>query len=326
VGVSENWFGKTRSEALKNAYEYVNVMYSRQTFDEIGNNFWGKEMRENYFQYGVVKSDSLSEVNLRDSRSYLDTNMTDEELVNLDLDSLFLYQMSRDEYGSQDGFRRGYYGSYEDLSELDVKVSDLYSDSGWSYHYADMICYDTAEGILYYRADGNFYPVQNVSLCYNETIYNYQYDFAQTRYRLVGKSAADGAEWTDVYTDEFASAEVEMADESTEPLIIEPSANTAQTVVTDEIEKILDGDGVGSIVNIAELKNTAFDYDMWGTILLDGIRSLRGDELVLIDSADMAEESFIGTEGYYLNENYTLVVRNEAVSYTHLTLPTIYSV
>lgn len=315
AGVSENWFGKTRSEALKNAYEHVNAIYSRQTFDEIGNNFWGRAMRENYFQYGVVKSDSLSGVNLRDSRSYLDTNMTDEELANLDLDSLFLYQMSQDENGSRDGFRMGYYGNYEDLSELDITAGDLYSDSGWSYHYADMICYDAAEGILYYRADGNFYPVQNVSLCYSNseeaTIYSYQYDFTQTKYRLVGKSAADGVEWTDAYTDEFASADVEMADESAEPVILEQDTDTAQAVVTDEIIKILEGNGVGSIVNFVELKNTAFDYDTWGTILLDGIRSLRGDELVLIDSTDMAKDSFIGTDGYYLNENYTLVVRKE---------------
>lgn len=312
AGGSENWFGKTREEALKSAYEYVNAVYSMQTLEELGNYYWAEEMRKNYFKYGVVKSDSLSGVNLQDSLSYLYTNMTDEELADIDINRLFLYQLSRTPYGGREGFRRGYYGDYADIADLDILTSELYSDSGWTYHYADMICYDEAEGILYYRADGYFYPVQNVSLCYRDTIYNYQFDFQQKGYKLNDKSPADSAEWADGYTDEFASAQVEEEDISAEPVIIEANENAAQSEVADEVEHILEGDGKGSIVDFTALRGTSFDYKDWGTILLDSIRSLYGEELFRINSTeDMGEEYFIDKEGYYLNENYTLVVREE---------------
>ena len=43
-----------------------------------------------------------------------------------------------------------YYGDYEDIASLAVESSKLIEDSGWSYLYADRICYDVAEGVLYY--------------------------------------------------------------------------------------------------------------------------------------------------------------------------------
>lgn len=318
AGVDAGWFGQTRDETMKSTYETVNAVYSVRTFEDLGNRRLAEEMRENGFRYGVIKSNSLSGINLHDRLTYLDTNMTDEELAAIDPDKLFLYQMARNQNGSTDGIRRGYYGDYDDIAELDVLGSDLLNrTSGWSYLYADRICYDVAGGIIYYRAEGNYYPVQNVSLCYNGSegavIYNYNYDFNSEGYKLSYKGLSDGTAWIDGSIKEAQEAEnVEMMAE-------EGSLNhtgripdaAQQPAVTDRVEQILGGDGAGSIVSLAALNDTSFNYKNWGTILLDNIRGIRGDELMLIDSGNIAEGYFIDEAGYYLNEDYTLVVRED---------------
>ncbi|MCM1297893.1 MAG: hypothetical protein NC311_20345, partial [Muribaculaceae bacterium] len=218
LGISENLFGKTRTEALKREYERANAVYSIRAVQELGNRSWAEEMRENYFKYGIVKSDGLGDVDLHDRRSYLESNMTDEELADIDLDELYLYLIFKNEDGGTDGTRMGYYGEYADISDLENWSRDLKNHSEWSHHYADRICYDVTRGIVYYRAEGNYYPVQNVSLCYDgregRMIYNYNYDFNSGGYKLNYKSPGEGTAWADAYTGEYADTEVEAADAS----------------------------------------------------------------------------------------------------------------
>lgn len=292
IGVSEDLFSMTREEVLKENYEFVNGKYSIEAYRHLGDSAYAQRLREDYFKYGIVKANSLKGIDFRDSLSYLCTNMTNEEIASLNTDQLFLYRFIASDNGS-DGSASGYYGDYDDISVLDAESNNLrdkYSTT-WTYLYADRICYDVAKGILYYRAEGNYYPVQNVSLCYNgskgQTIYNYNYDFTNKGYKLNYKSSGDGTAWADKYLGESA----QLPDQ------------------TEDIEKILDGKGKGSMVNLAQLNDTAFSSDNWGTILLDNIRSLRGDELMLIDSDNLADGFFISEPGYYLNEDYTLVVQ-----------------
>ena len=84
-----------------------------------------------------------------------------------------------------EGFSAGYYGDYDNISVTDAENSNSseYS-SEWTYLYADGICYDITKGIVYYRAEGNYYPVQNISLNFNGIVYNYNYDFEKEAYKL----------------------------------------------------------------------------------------------------------------------------------------------
>jgi len=298
-GFFDNLYDRTREETLKDIYKRVNGFYSQQVFEERNNNNHAEIMRNHYFRYGIIQS-NLASVDFYDRCSYVDTNMTDKELADIDPDQLYLYRMI-DNGQDYEGMSMGYYGSYEDISALDAMSSDLIrQDSRWTYLYADRICYDVAKGIVYYRANEHYYPVQNVSLCYDNSegrvIYNYDYDFDNQGYRLNYHGPDDGESWAGEYASEYTA-----------------DGETAQAQ-TGRIEEILSGSGNGSMVNLAELNNTTFSNSNWGTILLDNIRSIDGDELTLIDSNDIADEFFVREDGYYLNEDYTLVVQENILS------------
>jgi len=302
VCVREGLWEQTREEALKDAYQFVNRRYSVDAFGNRGNSAYAERMREEFFKYGIIKSNGLEGVDFHDRLSYLDTNMTEQELADLNPDDLFLYLFVETADGSRSGEPMEYYGNYEDIASLAVESGSLIRDSGWSYLYADRICYDVAEGILYYRAEGNYYPVQNVSLSYNGsqgmTVYNYNYDFNHNGYRLNYRSFD-----TSIFDG--------YAEEPAEDVAEAQKMQTVQPDQTAEIEGILGGDGEGSIVDLADLDKTAFRYSNWGMILLDNIRNIRGDELTLIDSSNIADGFFVKEAGYYLNEDYTLVVRKD---------------
>ncbi|MDE7204099.1 MAG: HAMP domain-containing histidine kinase [Lachnospiraceae bacterium] len=306
-GICDGLLEQTREEALKSIYRYANMTYSREAFWNRGNSIYAESLREEYFKYGIIKSDSLAEVDFHDRLSYLDTNMTDEELANIISDQLFIYLLVEKGNGSLAGIPMEYYGDYGDMASLAVESDALIKDSEWTYLYADRICYDVAKGIVYYRAEGNYYPVQNVSLCYDgsegKKVYNYNYDFNNRGYMLNYQSMDTSL--FDNYTEEFLDDLKQLQEVTGE------EAEITQPDQTDRIEEILGGKGSGSIVNLAELNNTTFNYSKWGTILLDNIRSITGEELTLIDSSNIADGFFIKEAGYYLNENYTLVVRDD---------------
>lgn len=317
-GICDDLFEKTREETLESVYRYTNMSYSTDAFRNRGSNAYAERLREEYFKYGIIKSDSLEGVNFHDRLSYLDTNMTDQELADIDPDELFLYLLVERADHSLSSQTMEYYGDYEDIASLTVERDNLVRDSEWSYLYADRICYDVAKGIVYYRADGNYYPVQNVSLCYDgsegKMVYNYVYDFNNQGYKLNYQSPDTSlfdtydkiSEPTQVGADGIEQPQAAAGEQ--EPLQETVAAQPGQT---DRIEKILGGEGNGSIVNLADLNNTTFSYSNWGTIVLDNIRGIRGDELTLIDSGSIADGFFVKEAGYYLNENYTLVVRED---------------
>lgn len=323
-GLCEDMFELTREEALERQYKYANMAYSREAIWNRGSSNYARQLREDGFKYGIVERDSLEGVDFHDSSAYLDTNMTDKELLELDPDRLFLYLYLLGSDGTSRGIPMEYYGDYEDAARLDAISDDLVSsDLGWSYLYADRICFDTAEGIVYYRAEGHYYPVQTISLCHDgrdgRMVYTYSYDFQDQGYRLSGKAPARGSIWAEEAADEVLLSEAEPVDEvpqsevrPAETLAAE-NAHDDNSAMTDaaednKIEAVLNGEG---IVNFASLNDTAFGYSKWGTILLDNIRRIDGEELTVIDSGDIADKFFISTSGYYLNEDYTLVVQQD---------------
>ena len=169
IGVNEDLFYKTRDEMLKNVYESVNAQFALQAVKSIGNSLESQKLRDQGFQYGIIKSDSLKGVNFHDKLSYLETNMTEEELKSVDVNQFYINQIVRNDKHSYMTSWWGYYGDYDDISALDASGSNFVEEyaTGWRHLYADRICYDVTKGILYYRAEGNYYPVQNVSLRYN---------------------------------------------------------------------------------------------------------------------------------------------------------------
>ncbi len=288
IGIGENLFDKTYDEAMHRIYETVNIDYSIKAFRNRENSTYAKMLAENYFQYGIIKSNSLEDINFNDKLSYVETNISDEELKNLDPKKLFLYQIKNNHDGTMiEGFSVGYYGDYDNISATDAENSDSseYS-SEWTYLYADGICYDITKGIVYYRAEGNYYPVQNISLNFNGIVYNYNYDFEKEAYKLNYTRPYEGE-------DDLAN-------------------NFAEQVTNDGeityIQKILSADGNKNTIHLTELNNTTFNYGNWGLIVLDNIRELDGSELILIDSNNYSKEYFIDEAGYFLDENYTLVV------------------
>lgn len=291
IGVSENLTDKTRYEVLKNVYENINVRYSIEAVNHLysGNSRHKEYLRENYFKYGILNSDNLREIDFHKRNSYQETNMTDDELKALEPEQLYLCKIIKEAEGDLYDTERGYYSS-----DMDSDVSGDDSTVRLTYYYADRICYDLAKGILYYRAEGNYYPVQNVSLYYKaqdkQMVYHYGYDFTNKAYQLIDKNAVENIPWgEEAITESSVSEEVQDTDPLVAEILGEP----------------------GNFVNFADLNNTTFSYHNWGTILLDDIRNIRGDELTIIDSNNLEDTLFINEPGYYLNEDFTLVVEEE---------------
>lgn len=244
--------------------------------------------------------------------------MTEEELQSVDVNALLIHQIVYDDEYSHVMSWRGYYGDYNDISMLDAFGSNLIQDhaTGWRHLYADKICYDVSKGIIYYRAEGNYYPVQSVSLHYDGNdgsfVYHYKYDFGINAYKLNYKSAREGSIWEEeqeILQDGYAAGELQEEQEIPEEI---PQDRSAAGSGTEKIERILAGEnGAGGTVNFAELNDTDFNYTNWGTLLLDNIRMIDSSELTLIESDNYSDECFIKQPGYYLNENFTLVVSEE---------------
>lgn len=289
IGMSENLTDKSRHEVLKSVYENINARYSMEAINHlnVGNGYYAEYLEESYFKYGILKSDNLEKIDFHDRNSYQETNMTDDELAAVEPEQLYLCKILEDSEGFLHYMERGYYGSYTD------DVFDEDSAVQLTHYYADKICYDVAKGIIYYHAEDSYYPVQSVSIAYKTQdtwmVYYYIYDFTKKAYRLERKNPVEKIPWME------------------EP--IAESSVSEEIEDTKSLEKIL-GES-GSFVNLADLNNTAFSCNDWGTILLDDIRSIRGDELTIIDSNSLPDNLFIDKPGYYLNENFTLVVEEE---------------
>ena len=281
ISLQNEWYGKSAEEIKREEFVAINKVYSIEEYNDwrFGNN----ENNDEYFKYGIIKAESLKDINLASEKSYLYCNFDEQFNIN----DLLIYHISEYDDGSCEGEGKGFYKEYKQIYEKETGKSDSDIENIEYYgKYADRICYDVTKGIVYYRADGNYYPVQNVSIKYTNgespREYNYGYDFEKKAYKLNYSKMID----VDEETLNNASAE-------------------------NEIEKILQGKGTGSIVDLSSLNNTEFNYSNWGEICLDNIRNISADELTLIDSESLPQEYFIDEPGYYLDENLTLMVERK---------------
>lgn len=295
IGIEEDLFNFTYEELLEDAYCNTNMQYSLSAFHNMGTGYENALASEG-FQYGIIKGITLDTVDFHDRQSYIETNMTDEEFQNLDKDKLYLCHIREREDGTTECSKLGYIGNYESLVSLSALAQDRVEQASeqWVAQYADIVCYDTAKGIFYYRSENYYYPAQIVTLTYNVGdkwwLYDYAYDFELGAYRfhkkhilVEGSADKELKEDVDLETGDLDSA---------------------------SIDTILQGDSNNNrLVDFSRLEGTQFDYKSWEDITLDNVRPINGNELIAINSEEMEKEYFISHPNYYLDENYTLHVK-----------------
>lgn len=316
AGIGSGYYNMTREEMLAEEFRNINALYSLDAYQNMKNHRNQKNLTQEGFRYGIFQTDDLAKVDFQDKTLYMDTNMTDDDLKNLDKNKVFLYQIRQFVTGGQDGQAYGYVEDWENLSDLQSITSNQaeQGDFVWSSQYADAVCFDTQKGIFYYRSDEKYYPVREVTMFYENNFgflneYHYSYDSEAGKYGLDYSNneytvAYEGnGEWTDEdivtenWMDEEAVAEAWNA-----------------TSVEDDIDHFLKGDGEEKYVDFVALNKTKLDCSQWGTLLLDNVREIEGEELTTIDSKRIAKTAFIDSNTspeYYLDENYTLHVAQE---------------
>ncbi|MBD5469880.1 MAG: HAMP domain-containing histidine kinase [Lachnospiraceae bacterium] len=350
AGAAEGYYNMTREEVLEEAYRNANAVYSAEAYENMRDHRNQKTLTAEGFRYGIFQTEDIAKEDFRDKSLYIDTNMTEEELQNMDKANLYLYELCEYANGGSKGSFYGCVSDWEDLSVLEKITGHLEEQNEivWNSQYADAVCYDTTKGIFYYRSEEYYYPVEIVSLYYTDRIgitkeYNYIYDYGKEKYLFnysdadIGISAAQTGEYSyseyDVEVDELENQQIALPEER----IVERYDADSGTTVTqhyyetgvagiDEalysdgetlpyaVEMILRGEGTEGYVDFSKLNQTAFRINNWDVILLDHIREIEGRELTLIDSGTIDKKYFITSNypEYYLDENYTLYVGQEA--------------
>lgn len=299
--ISEDYYEKTYEEAKRDAFRWVNAQYSRQAFERMGSVGTDEALAAEYFRYGIIKTDGLSAEDLENldfnrKETYRESNFFLDE-TRMNPDALEIYEITQKGdrmSGSMCGNYREYINGLKRLEETllpdDTKKAHQGADADWEWHsqYADAVCYDKTGGIFYYKSEGVYYPVQNVSIPnYNGYSYHYSYDFRDRVYKL-------NYTWpVDQTADGYGAPAQEITDDGAS---------------MDAVERILKGDGTGTALTFNMLDATPFHYASWGPLLLDEIRNIDSSELQIINAGNIPENLFATEAGYYLDENYSLIV------------------
>lgn len=315
AGIGSGYYNMTREEMLAEEFRNINAWYSLDAYQNMKNHRNQKNLTQEGFRYGIFQTDDLAKVDFGDKTLYMDTNMTDDDLKSLDKNKVFLYQIRQFVTGGQDGQAYGYVEDWENLSDLQSITSDFgeQGDFVWRSQYADAVCFDTEKGIFYYLSEDKYYPVREVTMYYENNFgflneYYYSYDDEAGKYRL----NYSNNEYTVMYegNGEWAEEDIVTENQMDEETVAEAWNATS---VEDDIDHFLKGDKE-KYVDFAALNKTKLDYSQWGTLLLDNVREIQGEELTVIDSKRIAKTAFIDlntSPEYYLDENYTLHVAQE---------------
>lgn len=349
AGAAEGYYNMTREEVLEEAYRNANAAYSAEAYQNMKDHRNQKTLTAEGFRYGIFQTGDIAKEDFRDKSLYIDTNMTEEELQNMDKANLYLYELCEYANGGSKGSFYGRVSDWEDLSVLEKITGHLEEQNGivWNSQYADAVCYDTTKGIFYYRSEEYYYPVQIVSLYYTDSIgitkeYNYIYDYGNGKYLFnysdadIGVSAAQAGEYSITEYDYLENRQIMLPNEVVEEsydgarddVVVHHyyTPNEAGVAGIDEalyddgetlpyaVEMILRGEGTEGYVDFSKLNQTAFRINSCDVILLDHIREIEGGELTLIDSGTIDKKYFITSNypEYYLDENFTLHVGQEA--------------
>ena len=311
-GDNQGYFDMSREKQLENAYSNANALYSLDAYNNMQLQQKTNQLAQEGFFYGIFQTEDIAKVDFKDSGTYLDTNISKEQLQNIDTDKLYLYLVIEMPDGSKEGHTYDFAGSWSDLSSLQKTVSELKKSKNieWIGQYADAICYERRNGIFYYRSNGYYYPAQNVSLYYDASEtggdyseYNYTYNYEKKKY-VFNYCNADSEISVITYDD------VEIGDIAN--VVVLPGVEVEQTTEAayDDVDKILRGDSE-KLVDFTRLDNTGFNYGNWQRIVFEQVREISAGEFEVIDAdAIEAKYFFDGSTmpDYFLDENYTLQV------------------
>ena len=287
IGVFDCKFEEKQKELLESIREdySVQAVYN-MLYEPSGTN--QTYFADKGFQYGIIEAESLDDVNLENTSSYVERNFTGEindadwnrKQIHVNDKTGAWYKEKR--FGSEYHKYEYYWGNASNLER----------------HYADRICYDTKSGIFYYRADGKYYPVKTVEIEYEDQYYQYEFDREKGCYRKDALS--------DLYEESYA--EEEYIDTQIYEVAGEGAFKVIESLPDDKVMEVLGQQEL----TFNQLDHTGFGYPKWGNLIFDYVRELDASELTYIDTSTMNTADFPEVADSYLDDNYTLNVLTDA--------------
>ncbi len=324
-------FRLTRDAVLEEQFANISNTYSVMAINHYREGLGDDYFSDKAFRYGIIEAESPDGIDLNKESSYLHRNFTDT----VSRENLYVFPISLSE-DTRIMYSDDLFGSYGYSTGL-VEDRTLY---------ADRICYDIAEGIFYYRADGNYYPAESVSIRVSlqaeETVdiseyYSFQYDNEKKKYRI-GTNQVDIAEEivlspmdevTYIYEENRTAqaigeenAETHYVPSQTEGAVdMGVQENPDRT--SDQLQVLIGSKEMEILQSEDEITFNVFDgtalaYSEWGQLLFDDFREIDASELLLIDSSAIGKNRFMEVDKSYLDENYTLHVVDKSTEKNYL--------
>lgn len=283
-------YTESEEEFRKEAYEGVAGHYAVRALHNMKNS-GNNSFSDTVYRYGIIKAEDIDGLDLNDESIYVERNFTEE--ITPDMVYAHSYDIGKYTEFSYSGTLFGGYAVYENVQTYTTK-KPIYAT-----------CYNEENGIFYYEAAGEFYPVVNVSF-QEETddgiaTYDFHYDFEQGMYRnhAVGDEGNDSEASEEGWTTAGGDRTVAPTQPAAEAATVNNSAS-----VTDTKE-------------VLSRKYVTFDMlsslEIWEYIYLDGYRlAYDGTEIRWINNDEMmgrevSEETDYRIDGdrEYLNVNHS---------------------
>lgn len=272
-------YSETKEENLTSLLSQANERYSAMALMCYMQNTEFETLTDADFQYGIVAGNDIAEVDLSDASGYLVNHFTGQ--MPEENAYFFNYEIAAgtEFFYSGEGFWEHCY-IYTHSYEYEVEIDAVY--------------YNPSDGILYYYAAGQFYPVKYVELSYfsqeGDDVYcALMFDDAEKKYAII-----DFAWTVEDAQEQFLEEEPEEASEEEEPgFAMEEFLE--ETYITLALP---DGTPI-------ELFSEAY------SIILDGVDAcyLEGQGLVILELPQDLEETI---------DRYTLLGGEYEVSETSL--------
>lgn len=273
-------YEKTEEEMRQNWFEAASDRYSIQALAQLTQNVDRDKRIEAFsdteFRYGIIKADSLEDIDLNDPKVYVERNFTQE----VELADLYTVQMPISDDTTLvcartifDNYRIYEEGTAPEYVGLPV----------------DDVVYDTAGGIFYYICNGKYYPVQNVViiLADNEgsggTVLHLEYDREWHMYR-------------NLEVEETLTSSLDAAD-----MVSQKEMWSAYLITAKEVGRVVDQLRQQPYVTFDMLDDTDYMYGSWDRMYLDGKLRDSG-EIIVLAAEEMDGADIIDLSDYYYDE------------------------
>lgn len=303
----------TKEDFRKAAFEGVAGHYAVRALDNMENsdeNAWN----DTIYRYGIIKAEEIDELDFNDESIYVTRNFTEE--VTPEMLYMQSYNIGENTQFSYSGTLWGGYGIYE--QDLSYTTSEpLYATF-----------YNEDDGIFYYEAGGEFFPVRNVS--FRQAVdggtlsYDFCYDYERGMYRNL--TADRAAEQEQLAAEEVTVAEAQLTtdDERSTAATQPQKAGSSELVVAQEQET-----GNSESAGIAEseeilawnyvtfdmLIDAGWDSEIWAYAVLDNYKLANdGTEIRWTNNEEMKGREISEETDYELDSNrqFLNINHNEA--------------